>query len=361
MTPSPQKGTSLRPPSGLEFILGEVSSPPSFCVVYGDDDYLRTLVLHKLRRHWLPDVEDEFCLREFDGNEVNWTAVEKELTTVSMFSSRPRVIIIEGADRFVAEHRGELEKLLSGSPLRNVLMLSVSQWSANTRLAKLALERGLVVECDFARKKGQELIPWMIRWAKHQYSLSLNRDAAEILLESVGPICGLVDQELKKLAGLGKKTVTAEMVASLTGTWRTKAVWDVINAALAGKPGESLAEIQKLLEAGETPLSILGMVAPMLRRLNMATQRYLFPPPGQRRSSLQESLEEAGVPAFALKAEEERLRKLGRQRALKLLHWLRSADAAMKGAIPTDPRLVLERLIVVLGATACSGGDCDPV
>lgn len=235
------------------------------------------------------------------------------------------------------------------------------QWPANTRLAKVALEKGLVIECDFARKKSQELVPWIVRWAKHQHKLSLNRDAAELLLESVGPVCGLIDQELQKLAGLGKKTITSEMILTLTGTWRTKAVWDVVNSALAGRPDESLREIHKLLESGETPLGILGMIAPMLRRLGMATQRYVFPPPGRGRVSLQEALQEVGVPAFALKAEEERLRKVGRQRALKLLHWLRKADAAMKGAVPTDPRLVLERLIIVLGAAAFFQGDSDPL
>lgn len=350
-----------RPESGLEFVLADVPKLPSFCVVYGDDDYLRRLVLHKLRQYWLPDAEDDFCLREFDGSGVDWPTVEKELTTVSMFSSRPRVVLVEGADRFVSQSRDELEKFFASGATRNVLLLSVVQWPANTRLAKVALEKGLVIECDFARKKSQELVPWIVRWAKHQHKLSLNRDAAELLLESVGPVCGLIDQELQKLAGLGKKTITSEMILTLTGTWRTKAVWDVVNSALAGRPDESLREIHKLLESGETPLGILGMIAPMLRRLGMATQRYVFPPPGRGRVSLQEALQEVGVPAFALKAEEERLRKVGRQRALKLLHWLRKADAAMKGAVPTDPRLVLERLIIVLGAAAFFQGDSDPL
>lgn len=349
------------PESGLEFVLTDVAKVPSFCVVYGDDDYLRRLVLQKLRHYWLPEADDGFCLREFDGNDVGWTAIEKELTTVSMFSSSPRVVVIEGADRFVTQYRGELEKFLSASSGRNVLVLSVTQWPANTRLAKLALEKGLVLDCDFARRKSQELISWIVRWAKHQHKINLDRAVAEMLLELVGPVCGLIDQELSKFAGLGKKTITAEMVTSLTGTWRTKAVWDVINSALAGKPADSLREIHKLLDAGETPLGILGMIAPMLRRLSAATHRYAFPPAERGRLSLQEALAEAGVPRFALKAEEERLRKLGRRRALRLLRWLRAADAAMKGALPTDPRLILERLIIVLSDAAFFPGDSDPI
>ncbi|MGQ9503794.1 MAG: DNA polymerase III subunit delta [Thermogutta sp.] len=347
--------------SGLEFLLAAARELPPLCVIYGDDDYLRRLILQKIRQYWLPDADDDFCLREFDGNDVDLAIVEQELTTVSMFSSTPRVVIVENADRFVTQHRGELEKFFSAPTHRNILLLSVSQWPANTRLAKLALEKGLVLDCAFARRKSQELVSWTVAWAKHQHGLILDRAVAEMLLESVGPACGLIDQELTKFAGLGKKKITAEMVASLTGTWRTKAVWDVINSALGGKPAESLREIHKLLEAGETPLGILGMIAPMLRRLNAATRRYVFSGPGQKRVTLQEALAEAGVPRFALKAEEERLRKLGRRRAWKLLNWLRAADAAMKGGLATDPRLVLERLIVVLADPVFFSGDFDPL
>lgn len=94
MNPRAQKSMASRPESGLEFVLADVPKLPSFCVVYGDDDYLRRLVLHKLRQYWLPDAEDDFCLREFDGSGVDWPTVEKELTTVSMFSSRPRVVLV---------------------------------------------------------------------------------------------------------------------------------------------------------------------------------------------------------------------------------------------------------------------------
>ncbi|MEJ5339987.1 MAG: DNA polymerase III subunit delta [Thermogutta sp.] len=347
--------------SALEFLLQE-NVPESFIwVTYGDDEYLHTLTLQKLRKVWLPQPEDELNLSEFSADDVTWADVYRELVTVSMFTTHPRVVIVTQADNFVTRHRAELEKWVSESSRRNILALSVHQWSPQTRLAKLVAEKGVAVECSFSKKKRPELVAWIRKWARQEYGLTLESEAAELLLESVGPVSGLVDQELRKLAGLGKKTITTEMVRELTGTWRTKTVWEIIHAALEGKTAAALTEVHRLLEAGETPLGILGMMAGTLRRYTLATHRYLHPVPGQPRVTLQGALSESGVPAFALKDEEMRLRRLGRHRAARLVHWLRMADAAMKGGLATDPRIVLERLIVVLGHPETADGRAAPV
>ncbi|WP_347246268.1 DNA polymerase III subunit delta [Thermogutta sp.] len=347
--------------SALEFLLQE-SVPESFVwVTYGDDEYLHTLTLQKLRKIWLPQPEDELNLSEFSGDDTTWADVYRELVTVSMFTTHPRVVIVTEADSFVSRYRVELEKWVSESSRRNILALSVHQWLPQTRLAKLVAEKGVVIECSFSKRKHPELVSWIKKWARQQYGLILESEATELLLESVGPICGLIDQELRKLAGLGKKSVTTEMVRELTGTWRTKTVWEIIHAALEGKTAVALSEVHRLLEAGETPLGILGMMTAMLRRYTLATHRYLHPLPGQPRVTLQGALSESGVPGFALKDEEMRLRRLGRHRAAQLVHWLRKADAAMKGSLATEPRLILERLIVVLGQPEAADGRLAPL
>lgn len=347
--------------SALDLLL-QNSLPESFLwVVFGDDDYLRSVVLQKLRNQWLAEPEDQLNLCEFSGEEASWADVYRELVTVSMFTRSPRLVIIDRADSFVSSNRTDLEKWASQEVLQNVLVLVASSWPSTTRLAKLAAQKGAVVECSFARKKRPELAAWIRKWAKQQYNLSVGLDGAEFLLESVGMSFGLVDQELQKLAGLGQKNITVETVRAITGTWRTKSVWDILGAALQGDAATALHELHRLLESGETPLAVLGMMAATLRRFTLATHRYLHPGPGQLRIPLQAALLEAGVPSFAAKTEEERLRQLGRHRAAQLVHWLRQADAAMKGALATDPRMILERLLIVLAHPEGSRGDLSPV
>lgn len=347
--------------SALDFLFQDTVPQSLFWVVLGDDEYLQTLVVQKLRNRWLSTPEDELNLCEFSGDEATWADVYRELLTVSMFALHPRLVLIDRADSFVGRYRSELEKWVSQEAARNALVIVVSSWPGTTRLAKLAAQKGVVVECSFARKKRPELVSWIRRWAKQCYDLSVGVEAAEFLLESVGPSCGLVDQELRKLAGLGHKTVKVETVRELTGTWRTKSVWDILSAAMQGDAATALHELHRLLESGETPLGILGMMAGTLRRFTLATHRYLHPGPGQPRIPLQSALVEAGVPSFAVKSEEERLRRLGRHRAAQLIRWLRQADAAMKGALATDPRIILERLLIVLAHPEGASGHLKPI
>lgn len=341
--------------SALDFLF-ETTIPEAFVwVIFGDDDYLRSLCLQKLRDHWLAGPEDRLNLCEFDGDEISWPDVYRELVTVSMFSQSPRIVIVDAADAFVSRNRAELETWVTANSGPNRLVLILEQWAGNTRLAKLASEHGVVIECAFSKKRRPELVTWLKNWARERYGLSVETAAAELILDSVGTSCGLIDQELRKLQGLGQKTIKPQTVQQLTGTWRTKTIWDIINAALEGKAAVALQELKRLLEAGESPVGILAMASATLRRYTLATHRYLHPAPGQPRVSLQAALEEAGVPSFALRGDEERLRRLGRHRAAALVHWLCLADAAMKGASAADPRLILEQLIILLARPDVAG------
>lgn len=358
---NPARSTFSPGRSALDFLLNPPQSADTCYVLFGEDDYLRGAVLEVLRQQLLPDADDRVCLTRYDGSDADWAEVEKDLATVSMFQRRPRVIVIDSADRFISSHRAELEKRISESTGPNVLILSTSQWQSNTRLARLLGEKDSVIDCNFSRKKPQELVGWIASWARKRYQIMLDRAAAESLLESVGASFGLIDQELQKFASLGKRKVTVETVLQLTGTWRTKMAWDILSAALEGDTATALHEMHRVLEAGMTPLAVLGMITPTLRRLALATHLYVHTPSERGRPSLRDALLNAGVPAFAVRDEEERLRKLGRHRGRRLIEWLHRTDAALKGALPSDPRIILERFIVALSSRDLASGNCDPI
>lgn len=347
--------------SALDFLLNPPQSTEKCYVLFGEDDYLRAAVLEALRQQLLPNAEDRVCLTRYDGPDADWSEVQKDLATVSMFQLRPRVIVIDAADRFISSHRAELEKLISEYTGPNVLILSTSQWPSNTRLAKLLSGKLVAMDCNFSRKKPQQLVGWITRWARKRYQVMLDQAAAGALLESVGTSFGLIDQELQKFASLGKRKVTVDTVLQLTGTWRTKMAWDILSAALEGDTATALQEMHRVLDAGMSPLGVLGMVTPTLRRLALATHLYIHSPLERGRPSLRDALLSAGVPGFALRDEEKRLRKLGRHRARRLIEWLHRADAAMKGALPSDPRIILERFIVALSSRDLVSGNCDPI
>ncbi|HEY2761228.1 MAG TPA: hypothetical protein VGI75_10800, partial [Pirellulales bacterium] len=116
---------------------------PPVCVLFGDEPLLVYESLNKLRSVILTGDDSELSSTTFDGHKLELRTVLDELATVSMFGSGRRLVIIEDADEFVSEHRGELESYCEKPRSSAVLLLIVQSWPGNTRLYKRVAEMGL--------------------------------------------------------------------------------------------------------------------------------------------------------------------------------------------------------------------------
>src|SRR3972149_5841728 len=112
--------------SALDYLAHPDKHPAvGVCAVYGDEDYLKREVLRALRRAVLGQDNGDFSLTTFAGEEVELRDVLDALSTMSLFGSDRRLVIIDGADTFVSEHRGELEDYVARPAKGSVLVLEV--------------------------------------------------------------------------------------------------------------------------------------------------------------------------------------------------------------------------------------------
>ncbi|MBN1853533.1 MAG: DNA polymerase III subunit delta [Pirellulales bacterium] len=335
--------------------------PTPCCIVHGGDLFLKRETIAAIRRMLFREEEDaELSLTRFNGQETEPRDVFDALSTISLFGSAVRLVIVEMADPFVSAYRAILENYVD-QPCRDaVLVLDVAAWPGNTRLAKrLASEQWLVIDCSPPDPNGKMpaatcrgVRDWLIRWASEHYGLKLATTTADAILQMVSLAPGLLDQELAKLAGLvgQDQQVTLELVRSSVGQWRTRTVWEMIDAALDGNAPEAIHQLDRLLAAGEAPQAMLPLLASSLRRLTMAGRLITDAERNGSRIPIGSALKDAGILPFKLKAAEHQLRLLGRDRADHCLDWLLDADFAMKGTHSSGdlPRLVLEQLILRL-------------
>jgi DNA polymerase-3 subunit delta len=167
-----------------------------------------------------------------------------------------------------------------------------------------------------------------------------------------------LDQELAKLASYAgeRAIITAEMVEELVGGWRTKTIWNLLDAALDGNSADALLQLDRLIHAGEAPIALMGQLSSTLRRFAVATRIVQEAQRQRQRMGLRDALQQAGMRPFVLAKSETQLRRLGRIRAGKLLDWLLETDLALKGESSRGPRarIALEQLIVRLAAPAAS-------
>jgi len=317
-----------------------------FNVVYGDESFLRRLVRQRLREQILGKSDEQFSLDRFEGPSAELREVKAALATRGLFSSGPRLVEVDAADGFVSEHRSALEALVEQPSASGVLVLFVDSFPSNTKLFKKVAERGLAVECAAPREP--RLLTWLEEWSTQAHSKALPPDAAARLLELIGPELGLLDQELAKLSALAGDlpAISAELVEEAVGGWRTRTVWEMLDAAAAGTAPTALAQLDRLLSGGENPVGVLAQISGSLRRYAATARLIVQAEAAGRRLPVRQALEEAGVKPFVLAKSEAQLRQLGRARALQLDRWLVQADLDLKGDSPLPPRVILEQLLV---------------
>jgi DNA polymerase-3 subunit delta len=320
------------------------------CAVFGDETFLRRQTILAMRAAVLGGEDADFSLTAFEGRDTLFRDVHEVLSTVAMFGGGTRLAVVENADDFVTRYRPQLEDYVAKPSRTGMLVLDLDSLPSNTRLYKSIAASGLLI--DAGSPAPARLTKWLSDWAKQHHRAVLSAAAADLLVERIGPELGLLDQELAKLAltaGEDRK-ITAEMISTSVGGWRTKTTWEMLDAALDGHVADAMLQLDRLLSSGEQPIGILAQISASLRRFAAATRLVIAAEAAGRRSNLREVLERAGVKPFVLQKAERQLRLLGRERGRQLYGWLLQADLDLKGESTMPARLILERLIVRLAA-----------
>jgi DNA polymerase III subunit delta len=367
--PSPGVREALTNVPALAYLAEPTSiKPAGVCAIFGDEPFLKQLVLKSLLRQVMGDDADS-PVDAYDCAErmPDWRDIADELATVSLFGGgQPRLVILERADAFVSANRQRLEDYAAKPSRAGILILEVDEWPSNTRLYKALDQSGLQIDCRPPQKQGKAkgidegtIVKWIVEWGRTQHALAIGKDAAQHLLDLTGPSFGLLDQDLAKLALLvpvGAKA-TPDQVQEIIGGWRTKSIWDLVDAAADGDAGSALTQLDRLLHAGEHPLALVGSLSWSLRRYAAATRIFQQAERGGQKIPLKEALVQAGVkdwPIGNLAASEKRLIQLGRNRTSKLYRWLLELDLSLKGSHSQDDRArwALEQLLLRMSKAA---------
>ncbi|MDO4549947.1 MAG: DNA polymerase III subunit delta [Planctomycetia bacterium] len=336
--------------------LSWLSRPSEFplqntCAVFGSEEFLRREVILALKSRVLgTDSSQDFSYTSFDGNLISWSQVLEELSTLPMFGENIRLVVINSADDFTAKNKDFLETYISQPSSTSFLILELHTFAANTRLYKLLNESGTLIDCKPPAET--ELTAWVLFRAQNSHHFQLTPEAAKLLVEQAGTEMGLLDQELQKLSLVVKtgNVVQPAQIRQLSGSWRQRQAWDLIDYMLTGQTSEALQCLESLLSAGEAPIKLVAAMAASMRRLAAATRIIVSAHKKGTRISLDSALKEAGVNPYFISKTRAQLQRLGSERAEQLLPLLVELDFDLKGDSSLDARLLLERFILRLSA-----------
>ncbi|MCA9039430.1 MAG: DNA polymerase III subunit delta [Planctomycetaceae bacterium] len=313
-------------------------------VLFGADRFLQQSALKILTEQLLGTDDPEMSRVEFTGKDVDLRTVLDEVRTISMWGDT-RLVVVDDADDFVSTHRSGLEKYVEKPSSKSTLVLKVSKWPKNTRIAKQTAKTGLELECS--PLTGGKLVQWLMTEAKRQYQKKMDHDAAHLLVELIGNDVGQVQQELEKLINyVGEEpAIHLEDVRKLVGGWKAETTWVMLDALRDGDLNHALKCYDQLATAGEAPQRLLGGITFTFKKLVHATElsRHGLPLP--------DALRKAGVFPRDINAASTYLRRIGRPRAERILQLLLQVDSDLKGGSRLSERIQIERLLLRLGAS----------
>lgn len=216
---------------------------------------------------------------EFDGAQVPLATVLDELRSWGLMQTH-KLVILDNASDFMkaAGNRPAMERYAQDPMSETTFLLRSREWRPGN-FDKAVKKVGAVIKCDVPRE--HEAVGWCMARGRKHHSAEIDRDAAELLVERIGPVLSRLDGELAKLAASvdpapdgDQVRVTRAAVVELVGLGREEQAWLIQDTVLSGSAGEVVRKLHALYQVGRAP-SVLLMWAllDLARKLNEAARR----------------------------------------------------------------------------------------
>ena len=347
---------------------------PPIVVLSGDAHFMKELFIRRFVKTVFGASDP--VLQRFQGPPqklqlelLPLATVLDELRTPSFFSPY-RVVVLDGADAFVAAHGESLlpffDRGFSGGYL---IALLDEKLDGRKKFSRRLAEKACGIECrqPFDRPPpwetrtpawNSELSHWIVERARGK-SLEIDLETAFMLHERAGTDLAVLEEELEKLgtyvAAKRSGAITPESITAIVGEIRENSVFLLVDLFLEGRRREALREARRLFSSGIASrqkaartsepiglvLLVIGALVPRLRSLRRALAM-------QKEGATPEHWIRAGlVQRPFINRFERQLQRLSLSKIGRILERLYQMDRSMKTG--GDAEKLLELVLVEFG------------
>jgi DNA polymerase-3 subunit delta len=312
----------------------------SLYLFYGEEEFLIQEALDLIIKKVVEPGTRDFNFNALYCRDTPASGIVNLAQTLPFMSAK-RLVIAKDFDALKAADLEELLPYLNDPSPSTCLVMVSNQGRYDKKSVVSAVEaHGAVTR--FFPLLDREIVSWIEGRVKAR-GLSLPRDAAQYLWQTIGNDLQKISNELEKIEIYirEKKAITFDDVKAVVGDFREYSTFDLA-AALGSKNREkALLILSRLLQEGEQPVGLLGSIAWNFRRLMRA-----------------KSMEAAGVGFEEIKRKlnvifhqsasfQEQTRRFSLDELREAFDIMLSADKALKSS-GVSGRLVLERMILKL-------------
>lgn len=314
----------------------ERQGPGPLYLITGEDDLLRDRALAVLKEAVL-GTDGEFNYDLFYGDEADAGTIRNCTSEMPVFAER-RLVIVKSAEKLSASEGAGLLHLFKDPVATTTLAFVSPKLDGRLKWSQALARTAVTVDCSPLHDT--QMHTWMADEAA-RLGVRLEEQAEQLLKESSGGSLYDVQRELEKLSSFvpPHRPATVDDVLALRGVEPGASVFDLTMAIAQGNRGRTLSILARNLEAGESPLRILGSLAWQYRRLWKVKE---FLATGGRDGEAARTLrmDPSKVRAFMARFSLDHL-----EAALRLFL---DADRRLKGAGSGRPRMVLEQVLLHL-------------
>lgn len=237
-------------------------------VICGKDEFLVKSQLGALLDSLIVSAERDMGLWDADAKKTATADVFDELRTLS-FTAAKKVVVIKSADNFVSDNRGALERYFDNPSDAGILVMTVSKWPGNTRLAKKLSRFGELI--DAGQIKRWDLWSFVVNYARDTQEKKITKSDAELLVELVGDEPGRLCSEVDKLAtyvGSVGAAITSKDITALIGANRAFGAFEVIDSMTSSDVSGAVSRLRNMFDSDKsTEFTVVGAFAYHFRRM----------------------------------------------------------------------------------------------
>ncbi|MBI3752648.1 MAG: DNA polymerase III subunit delta [Deltaproteobacteria bacterium] len=330
------------PQDGSKIIEGLKKGNPLLpvCCFYGDS-YLMEEAIHDIKAKALSSSFKDMNYHAFDAKEADAEDIISIAQTFPVMSQK-RLILVNRAETLYKSQQETLLSYMKDPARHTCLVLIASSGKVDKRLSLFSeLEKA---HCLFHFKppSDAELPVWVKKEAQRQ-GKKITDAAVGIFLETAGNELMDIKQEMEKLVlFVGERDcIEKKDVETAVTHGRIDTVFDLADSIGRRSLREGMINLKKLMEQGEEPVKILGMIA---RQFRIIWRAKALKKNGLAISAIASAL---GVFPIYLDGYLKQGKAFSEEGLTRIFQKLHNADIALKSG-RQSPRMVMGKLLLEL-------------
>src|SRR3989338_139159 len=312
---------------------------PVYCF-YGDS-YLIEEAVQDIKAKLLSSAFKEMNYNAYDAKEADAETIISTAQTFPVMAQK-RLVFVSRAESLSKPKQEALLSYIKNPAATTCLMFRVSADKVDKRLSFfLELEKAGYL-FHFKPPSDAQLPLWIKKEAQ-RLGKKIEDDAIGIFLEVVGSELMDIKQEIEKLVIFvgGRDTIEKKDVEMAVANGRIDTVFNLADSIGRRDLREGMINLKKILEQGEQPVKIMGMIA---RQFRIIWRVKALKKSGAAMNKIAQTI---GIFPMYLDSYLKQERNFTQEGLLKVFKMLHNADIALKSGRQT-PDMVMERLVLEL-------------